>query len=94
VGSRPFAGGKLEAMWATVEGEVPSPSSVVANYPPFLEQIVMRCLAREPHARFEDAVAAAAALEAAVHQAGWMPSRQRLGAYLRAHGGALFGASS
>jgi eukaryotic-like serine/threonine-protein kinase len=48
---------------AVISGQVVRPSSVVANYPPQLEAIVLRAIAREPRQRFASADELASALE-------------------------------
>jgi eukaryotic-like serine/threonine-protein kinase len=46
---------ELETLKALVDTDAPRPSSVVSSYPPDLEAIVMKCLAREREHRWEDA---------------------------------------
>ena len=63
-GARPF--GEVDGpagMLAALFGTVPAPLSALANVPPALDRIVMRCLDREPLARYADAVELAAELE-------------------------------
>ncbi len=50
-------------MAAIVEGQVPPPSSVRADLPPALDEIVLRALARTPGARYQTAEDLRAALE-------------------------------
>jgi serine/threonine-protein kinase len=63
-GSRPFKGDRdLETMAAMAKGEVALPTTLVGSYPPELERIVLRALAREPMHRFSTAELMRFALE-------------------------------
>lgn len=53
-----------------LEGDVAPPTRFVAGYPADLERIVMRCLAREPAARYATAAAVQADLEAFIFGTG------------------------
>ena len=56
VGRRPFRGDNdFTIMEQIVHGEAPAPSSIIAGYPPELEAIVGKLLAREPAARYATA---------------------------------------
>lgn len=46
---------EIQAVYAVVEDAIPTPSSLIADYPPGLEEIVMRALARDRTARYPDA---------------------------------------
>jgi len=55
-GQRPFDGETdFAVMQAIVSGEVPRPSAVIPDYPPALEQIVLRAMQRDREARFATA---------------------------------------
>jgi serine/threonine protein kinase len=57
-GRRPYAGkSEYELLREIVEGAVPPPSLATPGYPPELEVIAMRALAREPADRYPDALA-------------------------------------
>jgi hypothetical protein len=53
-----------------IEGRVPPPHRVKPGYPPRLEAIVMRALAKEPDQRFESAAQLQTALERFAHEQG------------------------
>jgi tRNA A-37 threonylcarbamoyl transferase component Bud32 len=57
------AGNDYGAMKAIVEDEIPPPSARAPGYPPELEAIVLRALARDPAARYPTAEALQTALE-------------------------------
>ena len=62
-GTRLFEGVNFAAVMNKVlEGEVPPPSTVVSDFPPALEEIIMRALAFEPEDRYETAAHMANAL--------------------------------
>ena len=55
-GQRPFRGdGDHQVMHALLKGEFPAPTTIIRNYPPELERIVMRALAAQPILRFPSA---------------------------------------
>ena len=54
---------EFELLRGIVEGQVPPPSKRVSHYPPDLERIVMRALAKDPEQRFPTAQAMQLALE-------------------------------
>ncbi len=72
---------------ATVEmiatGPLRRPTEHVPGYPPALEQIVMRMLAREPAARYQTADDVLADLERFVSNAGMMMSERVVAKYMR-----------
>ncbi|HLU68590.1 MAG TPA: serine/threonine-protein kinase [Kofleriaceae bacterium] len=47
---------EYEILRQVVEGEVPAPSTVLPGYPPDLEQILLRALARDREARYQTAL--------------------------------------
>jgi len=55
-GIRPFRGdGDHQVMHAVLKGEFPTPSSIIRNYPPDLERIVLRAMSPQPLLRFPTA---------------------------------------
>ncbi|MBX3471186.1 MAG: protein kinase [Planctomycetes bacterium] len=65
VGRPPFEGGSLPALLkALLTDPPPPPRRLDPTIDPALERLVLRCLAKEPAARFPDGAALAAALEA------------------------------
>jgi serine/threonine-protein kinase len=54
-GRPPFQGGAIEVMLAHARDPVASPSAILADIPHDLEQVVLRCLAKDPADRFPDA---------------------------------------
>jgi serine/threonine-protein kinase len=65
-GERPFAGTTLvDVLVAVARDEPPAPSRKNARASRELDRIVLRCLAKDPAARFSDGDAVAAALETA-----------------------------
>jgi hypothetical protein len=65
-----------------VEGEYPLPSRVRSGYPPALEAIVMRALARNPRERWQSVREMQEALEEFVRQERVGASRARLAAFI------------
>ena len=55
VGRRLFKGRPEEAMIKVVEGTIPPPTFVRHDFPPALEQVVMKALERDPRDRFQTA---------------------------------------
>lgn len=51
-GERPFPGHGMKALMATVEEEPAPPSERVAGLPPVVDEVVARCLARDPDERY------------------------------------------
>lgn len=72
-GARPFDGADRKAVALRIRSG--APGALPAGTPRALEQIVARCLSRAPEDRFEDARAAAAALESALAARTTLPSR-------------------
>ncbi|HLK92363.1 MAG TPA: protein kinase [Polyangia bacterium] len=67
--SRLFKGAtEVQTMKALLDGVVPPPSSLVPDYPPALERIVMRALAMNPDQRYQSARDLQVDLEAFVHE--------------------------
>ena len=64
VGRRLFRGRPELVMRKVLDEPVPRPSEVVPDYPPALEQVVMRLLAKEPAERYMSAAEVAADLTA------------------------------
>lgn len=65
------------------DARVIAPHAVRSDYPPQLEEIVMRALAREPRNRYQTGNDLADALDAWLEEVGSAPSREQLGAWLR-----------
>ncbi len=55
VGERPFPGHGMKALMATVEEEPGPPSERVEWLPPVVDDVVARCLARDPEERYQTA---------------------------------------
>lgn len=70
VGERLFVGTPLEVMTMVVECPVRRPGDHREDYPPELEAVVLRALARDPDERFSSAGELAAAIETALNQGG------------------------
>ncbi len=68
-----------------VSGRVRRPSAVVSDYPPRLEEVVLRGLAHKPADRFASAAQMLDALDAVGRELGLRPSARTLQAFLRAH---------
>lgn len=63
-GVRPFRGdGEAQIMHAVLKGEFPAPSTIVRNFPPELERVILRALAPQPILRFPTAERMRFALE-------------------------------
>jgi serine/threonine protein kinase len=85
LGRRPFRGeNDFTIMEQIVHGKAPLPSSIVAGYPPELEAIVMKLLARDPGARYATAEAMLQDLESFVAQHEVWVSSNSVGKYMRA----------
>jgi serine/threonine protein kinase len=61
----------IKTLLAIIEREPPRPSSVVPDYPPELEAIVMRALSRSPQDRYQTAQEMQLALEAVALERRW-----------------------
>jgi tRNA A-37 threonylcarbamoyl transferase component Bud32 len=59
---------EVQTMKAVLDGVVPPPSSLIPEYPPALERIVMRALAMNPDERYQSARELQIDLEAFVHE--------------------------
>jgi serine/threonine protein kinase len=79
---RLFQGSPVVVMAAIAEGPTPSPARAVPGYPPALDLVVRRALARVPTLRFESAAAMSHALEDAAAVLGLPPARAELGGYV------------
>ncbi len=73
----------IQALHAVVDGDIARPSSVVENYPPELEDIVMTALARDAQDRFPDCAGLATALDDFCTRERIPHSSMRLGQYLK-----------
>jgi serine/threonine protein kinase len=68
-GRMPFAGEtEYQVLNQIVNEDAPAPSTIVDGYPPVLEQIVMRALARDPVKRFATAQELQASVEDFAHE--------------------------
>ena len=84
VGKRPFRGeGDYAIMDQIVHHGAQRPSSVIESYPPELEAIVMKMLARKPEQRYQTADAMLADLERFQEQHRLWMSSNALGKYMR-----------
>jgi serine/threonine-protein kinase len=63
-GEPPFSGTTMEVMKAHVVRQPPTPSSVRDGLPPELDAVILRCMAKTPEDRFDDATELAGALAA------------------------------
>lgn len=80
-GRRLFKRDTIEAtIMATSQAVVPPPSEVVPGFPPELERILLRLLAREPDERYPDARAVREDLEQFRASQGWPPGGRELAA--------------
>lgn len=80
---RLFRGSEFEVMKAITSGTVPPPSSRALNYPPALEAIVLKALAREPAARYATAQELHEDLERVAQDLGLRPANATLGRFVR-----------
>jgi serine/threonine protein kinase len=80
---RLFRGSEFEVMKAITSGTVPPPSSRALNYPPALEGVVLKALAREPAARYATAQDLHEDLERVAQDLGLRPSNAALGRFVR-----------
>jgi serine/threonine protein kinase len=84
VGQRPFRGDSDYAVMDQIVYQgAPRPSSLVRDYPPELEAIVMRLLEREPKARYTTADELGDDLDAFIQRSGLWLSPKQLGKYMR-----------
>jgi len=84
VGRRPFRGqSDFDTMEQIVHHGAPRPSSVVNGYPPELEAIVMKLLARDPDDRYQSAEELLHALEPMLAQHRLWASSKVMGKYMR-----------
>jgi tetratricopeptide (TPR) repeat protein len=67
-GRPPFWGNAAEVKQALANRRVPRPSRYVGHAPPALEEVVIRCLAKDPARRYASTEELAAAFEAALSQ--------------------------
>ena len=75
------------ALYRTVQGDIPAPSSVNPDVDPRLEKICLKALAAEPADRYPDAPALLHDLESLVQSLGARPSARALGEFV----GQVFG---
>ncbi len=80
---RLFRGGEFEVMDMITSGKVPPPSSRALDYPPALEAVVMKALAREPADRHATAHELHEELEQVAVELGLRPSAATLGRFVR-----------
>lgn len=84
-GQRPYAvtsGGEFGLMMAIARGQIRPPSAVRADYPPELEAIVLRAIARRREDRYQTAKELDAALEEFALRAGLRTGANPLSAYM------------
>jgi serine/threonine-protein kinase len=79
---RLFEGPPVVVMAAIAEGPTPSPARDVPGYPPALDLVVRRALARVPSLRFESAAAMGHSLEDAAAVLGLPAARAELGVFV------------
>lgn len=84
LGRRLWRGPREKAVRRIVEEIPPPPTYVERDYPPALEQIVLRALEKRPEARYQSATEFAADLQDFLHQVGaLMRSHHQMRRYLR-----------
>jgi serine/threonine protein kinase len=75
-GFRPFDGDSVEAVCAQIVSSTPPPpSSYNPTFPPAFDEVVMRCLSKNPEERFPSAEAMAAAVYPFARSAQTIPSK-------------------
>jgi serine/threonine protein kinase len=83
VGRRPIDGEGLDLVVAIRDASPPRPSEIVPGYPPALEAVVMRAIARDPAQRYATGEELAAALDSYLDGAGLAPGPDDLGSVVR-----------
>ena len=84
-GVRPFGGGDaLATLYSLLEEPLTPPSARLAGYPPALEEIVLKALARDPKQRYQTAAEFGRALEAYLVKERTVVSDSDVGTMLRA----------
>jgi len=84
LGRRLFRGeSEVETLNDIENARVPPPSTISPDYPPALERVVMKALARSPDARYASARALHAALEEVIAQLGPRSTRGTLAHYVQ-----------
>jgi tetratricopeptide (TPR) repeat protein len=76
-GRPPFWGNTAEVQQALAHRRVPRPSRYAPGVPPALEELILRCLAKEPDRRFASTAALISAFEAALAQPLLAPAEPR-----------------
>jgi eukaryotic-like serine/threonine-protein kinase len=85
-GKHPFLGGTESVTLANIVTNAPlPPSDVVESYPPELEFVVLRCLAKKPTERFSTMAELATALDKLCVSLGGPVSEEELGAFAKRH---------
>jgi serine/threonine-protein kinase len=91
-GHPPFMGETaMEVMIAHTRDPVVPPSRIQPGVPADLEEVLLRCLAKQPEDRYPDTPSLAGALAACADAAGWSP--ERAAEWWQAHAEALHGGS-
>ena len=76
--ARPFKAGSLAGLSAAIAADVPrSPAALEPSVPRSLDRVVMRCLKKDPAARFASATDVAVALRGSLPPASTWPRRSR-----------------
>jgi serine/threonine protein kinase len=84
-GVRPFGGGDaLATLYSLLEEPLTPPSARLAGYPPALEEIVLKALARDPKQRYQSAAEFGRALEAYLVKERTVVSDSDVGTMLKA----------